>query len=166
MATIEPSDGKQSTGPSLLASIAFCEAVGIVPGALTRDEITNWYATLEKPDRTPPDWVFGPVWTTLYLLMGISLYLLRREQSGARRSVATALFVLQLGLNALWTMVFFGRRSPLGGLFVIFPLVFAIFGTILAVATVNRRAAALLVPYLLWSAFASTLNFDVWRLNR
>lgn len=166
METVEPSGREQSTGPSLLTCIAFCEAVGIVPSALTRDEITNWYATLEKPNRTPPDWVFGPVWTTLFLMMGISLYLLRRERSGARRSVATGLFVLQLGLNALWTMVFFGRRSPLGGLLVIFPLVFAIFGTILAIATVNRRAAALLVPYLLWSAFATTLNLDIWRLNR
>jgi translocator protein len=155
-----------SREPSLWKSVALCEAAGVVPGLLTRDAIENWYATLEKPERTPPDRAFGPVWTALFLLMGVALYRVRRDGRGASGALAVGLFCLQLGLNVLWTLVFFGRRSILGGFVVILALLPAIALTVVAVARVDRRAGLLLVPYLAWVAFATRINYDLWRLNR
>lgn len=151
--------------PGLLASIVVCQLAGVVPSLLTADEVAGWYTTIQQPWFTPPNWVFGPVWTTLYLLMGVALYLVWRDRNASWRSVALALFAVQLVLNAAWTLVFFGQQWPLGGLAVILALVAAILGTIAAFARVDRRAAALLVPYLLWVAFATALNFEIWRLN-
>ncbi|MFB6163602.1 MAG: TspO/MBR family protein [Haloarculaceae archaeon] len=156
---------RASDRSALVACIAVCELAGLVPGYLTREDITDWYRTLEKPERTPPGWVFGPVWTTLYLLMGVASYLVRQEaDDGDGRAVG--LFVLQLTLNAVWSLVFFGRRTPLGGVVVIAFLLPAVALTTVAFYRVDRRAGLLLVPYLLWTAFATTLNFDVWRLNK
>ena len=151
----------------LVVAVAFCELVGVVPGYLTADGVQTWYQTLEKPDRNPPDWVFGPVWGILFAAMGVSLYLIRRERQDATgRRAATGLFLLQLALNATWTLVFFGRRSILGGLVVISLLGPAIVMTAVAAALVDRRAGLLLLPYLAWVAFATSLNYELWRLNR
>ena len=146
---------------ALAANVAFCELVGIVPGYLTRDAFDGWYDDLEKPETTPPGWVFGPVWTALYGLMGLARYLVAQEEDASLGP-----FDLQLVLNAAWTFVFFGRRSPFGGMVVIAALWVAILATIASFARVNRVAAALLVPYLLWVSFASYLNFSIWRRNR
>lgn len=148
----------------LLGSVLVCELAGIVPAILTADDVATWYPTLAKPAFTPPSWVFGPVWTTLYLLMGVALYLVWQSERGQQRRFALAIFGVQLGLNASWTLVFFGARTIAGGLLVIVALFVAIVATIGAFARIDRRAATLLVPYLLWVAFATVLNYEIWRL--
>jgi tryptophan-rich sensory protein len=149
----------------VVAAVLLVEAVGLTSGALTADAITSWYATLQQPALTPPNWVFGPVWTLLYALMGVSLALVWRERASRIAKVGIGLFVVQLALNFSWSLVFFGAQSPLGGLVVIVPLVLAILATIVAFDRVDRRAALLLVPYLLWSSFATYLTYSIWVLN-
>jgi benzodiazapine receptor len=151
----------------LAGSVAFCSAVGIIPGLLTVEDVETWYERLETSDRTPPNWAFGPVWTMLYILMGVSRYLVLREATHDKRAArALSLFATQLGLNALWTLTFFRGHFLFGSLLVIIPLWVAIVATIVAFARVNRKAAILLVPYLLWVSFAALLNYDIWKLNR
>ncbi len=161
MDTARRSSFPWSNLPALLVSIVVCQLAGIVPSILTANDVATWYTTLQKPAFTPPSWVFGPVWTTLYLLMGIALYLVWRE----RNRFALAIFAVQLALNAAWTLVFFGMRWPAGGLVVILALLVAIGATIVVFARVDRRAALLLVPYALWVGFATVLNYELWRLN-
>jgi tryptophan-rich sensory protein len=140
-------------------------AVGAIGGVATAPQITTWYRSLQKPAWNPPDAVFAPVWTTLYLLMGVALVLARRgdPQHAAR---AQAVFGLQLALNLAWSVVFFNRRDPQGGLVVIVLLWAAIVATIVAFAKARPLSAALLLPYLAWVTFAAVLNAEVWRLNR
>lgn len=163
--TLTRGDGEGVSWVALVASILVCELAGIVPSLLTADAVATWYPTLAKPAFTPPSWLFGPVWTTLYLLMGVALYLVWRSDDGRTRQVALALFGAQLVLNAAWTMVFFGAQAIFGGLAVIVVLLATILATIGAFAQIDRRAAALLVPYLLWVGFATALNLQIWRLN-
>jgi benzodiazapine receptor len=135
--------------------------VGSVP---TASAIPTWYRRLNKPRWNPPDAVFGPVWTTLYALMGIALVLVRRQPPSAATDRAQAVFGLQLALNLAWSFVFFGGRSVRGGLAVIAALWIAILATIIELWGVRRAAALLLVPYLAWVNFASILNADIaWR---
>lgn len=161
--TTDTSPWSNRTG--LLASVAFCELVGIVPGALTAGDVAGWYQTLEQPGLTPPDWVFGPVWTALFAAMGVALHLVRERRDSPTRDRALGLFVLQLALNASWTLVFFGEHSIVGGLATIAGLWLAIVATAIAFWRESRLAAALLVPYLLWVTFAAYLNLEIWRLN-
>jgi len=151
--------------PALLGSIVVCELAGIVPSLLTAGDVATWYPTLAKPAFTPPSWLFGPVWTLLYLLMGVALYLVWRSDPGRPRRIALAIFGVQLVLNAAWTLVFFGAREILGGLVVIVALLAAILAAMAAARRVDRRAALLLVPYLCWVGFATALNYEIWRLN-
>ncbi|WP_134669392.1 TspO/MBR family protein [Halorussus marinus] len=150
---------------ALAASVLVCELAGVVPSLLTADDVATWYPTLAKPAFTPPSWVFGPVWTVLYLLMGVALYLAWRGGTGRRRRIALGAFAVQLVLNAAWTLTFFGARELLGGLVVIVALVATILATMAAFARIDRRAAALLAPYLLWVGYATALNYEIWRLN-
>ncbi|WP_082230833.1 TspO/MBR family protein [Haloprofundus marisrubri] len=151
----------------LAACIALCELAGVVPGALTREEIAEWYPTLERPESTPPGWVFAPVWTFLYATMGVALYLVFRDNAqSVRGRQALWAFVGQLLLNVSWTLVFFGRQSVLGGFVTIVGLWLSVLTTLVAFARVNRRAALLLLPYVLWVSFATLLNARLWRLNR
>lgn len=141
-------------------------AIAGVGGWITAINIEPWYRALSKPPSTPPDWAFGPVWTTLYVLMGVAVFLVwRRGWSGADVKLAVGVYVLQLALNALWTPVFFGLHSIVGGLAVIVVLWVTILATILRFWRVSRIAAALLAPYLLWVSYATHLNFSIWRLN-
>ena len=151
----------------LVGSVLLCEAAGVVGSVFTRDSLRDWYPTLQKPSFTPPDWVFGPVWTVLYAMMGVSLYLAsrQREEDAAVGSAARLLFAVQLMLNALWTYIFFGRRSPGWALVEIMLLWVAIASTALSFSRVSRTAALLLLPYLLWTSFATVLNYEIWRLN-
>ena len=150
----------------LLSSILACQAAGVVGGVATARSVTTWYPTLKQPAFTPPSWVFDPVWTTRYLLMGVSLYLIRKRGTAAGAPASTGkLFTLQLLLNALWSFIFFGLRSPGWALVEIVGLWAALMLTIRAVARVSRPAAVLLVPYLLWTSFALVLNAAIWRLN-
>ncbi len=154
--------------PKLLAAIAGCEAVGIASGLFTREGVQSWYPRLRKPSFTPPPWIFGPVWTLLYGLMGTSLYLVARDGRADPKvaRLAKGLFGLQLVLNGLWSVIFFRQRSPLYALVEIAFLWVAILLTTLAFARVSRTAALLLLPYLLWVSFAAVLNYELWRLNR
>ena len=151
----------------LLESIVTCQAAGVVGGAATATSVKTWFPTLEKPSFSPPGAVFGPIWTVLYLLMGVSLYVTREAgERGAETAPAIRLFATQLVLNALWSIVFFGARSPRWAMVEILFLWAAIALTMRAMWRISRGAALLLAPYLLWTTFASVLNYRIWRLNR
>jgi tryptophan-rich sensory protein len=140
-------------------------AVGGIGSVPTARSIPLWYRTLDKPSWNPPDAVFGPVWTTLYALMGIALVLVRREARNPSSERAQAVFALQLALNLAWSFVFFGGRSVRGGVVVIGFLWVAIAATIATFWRVRPVAALLLMPYLGWVTFASALNTEIARRN-
>lgn len=158
---------KPSLGRSNLvrfaASVIVCEAAGIVGSIFTISAIPTWYAALNKPWFTPPNWLFAPVWLTLYFLMGATLYLLwgRRPQSNA----PLLAFGVQLVLNIAWSVVFFGAHELFYGFVVIAALWVAILLTMALSYRITRSAVALLTPYILWVTIASSLNYYVWLLN-
>lgn len=125
----------------------------------------GWYAGLAKPAWNPPSWVFGPVWTVLYALMAIAAWRVWRYGGWAKQKVALSLFVVQWALNALWTPLFFGLHRPDWALAEILVLLLAILATVRASWRVDRIAGALLIPYAAWVAFATVLNWTIWRLN-
>lgn len=131
----------------------------------TSAKIPTWYATLAKPAWNPPNWLFAPVWTTLFILMGVAAWMvwLRRGQAGAR--AALGLFAVQLVLNTLWSFVFFAAENPGLAMVEIVVLWLAIAATIWTFRGISMGAAWLLAPYLAWVSFASCLNFAIWRLN-
>lgn len=150
----------------LIISIVVCLAAGAIGSIFTADAIPGWYATLNKPSFNPPNWLFGPVWTTLYIMMGISLFLIWKEGTGnALVKPALTMFIAQLVLNLLWSIVFFGMQSISGGLVIIILLWIAIVFTIMRFYKISSIAGILLIPYLLWVTFASVLNFFFYRLN-
>ena len=150
----------------LIVSILLAEAAGAAGALITAPAVATWYTTLNKPALNPPAWVFGPVWTTLYLLMGIAAFLVwRRWGSDPRVKAALAVYLIQLFLNAIWSPVFFGLHAPGAALVVIALLWLAIVATMVKFHPISRAAAYLLIPYLLWVSFASYLNFSIWRLN-
>ncbi|MDJ0973439.1 MAG: TspO/MBR family protein [Planctomycetota bacterium] len=124
-----------------------------------------WYAALEKPAWTPPGWVFGPVWTTLYTLMGIAAWLVWRKAGWSGARTALSLFLVQLALNAAWTPLFFGVHAMLVAFVCIVLMWLAVAATLVAFWRQTRLAGVLLVPYLAWLTLASALNFELWRLN-
>jgi len=150
----------------LVVSIVACQAAGAIGSLATTPNIPTWYDTLEKPFFTPPSWLFAPAWITLYLLMAIAAFLIWRKGLG-EEGVKTALviFLVQLVLNALWSVVFFGLTSPLYGMVVILLLWVAILLTIIKFFRLSTTAGALLLPYILWVSFASALNISIWVLN-
>lgn len=147
----------------LLAWVAFSLAAAI-SGAFV--STGGWYEQLQKPAWNPPSWVFGPVWTTLYLMMGVAAWLVWRRGGWGQHRAALALFVAQWLLNALWTPLFFGLQRPGLAFAEILLLWVAIVATIMAFWRVTKPAALLLVPYLAWVTFAAALNFTLWSLNR
>jgi len=122
-----------------------------------------WYAALQKPEFNPPNWVFAPVWTLLYILMAISVWRVQRKQQ--RFSFEIALWLVQLALNGLWSWLFFGLHRPDLALIDIALLIVVLLTTVLAFARIDRNAAWLLLPYLAWVSFASMLNLSLWQLN-
>jgi len=150
----------------LMMAILLCQVVGVVGSLFTYPSIQTWYATVRKPDFTPPNWVFAPVWTTLFVLMGISAYLIW-NRGLENRKVKTALlfFVIQLALNILWSFLFFKLQSPLYAFFEIIVLWLAILLTILNFFKISVTAGWLLIPYIIWVSFAAILNFSIVRLN-
>jgi translocator protein len=141
-------------------------AVSAVGGLVTRPNIPTWYAALAKPGFTPPNWLFAPVWTTLYAMMAYAVWrILSLPKSTPGRTAAITAFFAQLALNLLWSCVFFGAQSPLGGLLVIAALIVTIVATIRAFWPLDRLAALLLVPYLAWVLYATALNAAIWQLN-
>jgi benzodiazapine receptor len=150
----------------LVVSIVACQAAGAIGSIFTTPAIPTWYAALEKPFFTPPNWLFAPAWITLYLLMAIAAFLIWRQGLG-QKGVNSALlvFLVQLVLNALWSVVFFGLHSPLWGAVVILALWVAILLTIIRFFKLSTAAGALLLPYILWVSFASALNIAILVLN-
>jgi len=150
----------------LLICIIICESAGVIGSIFTTPAIPGWYAALVKPPFTPPNWVFAPAWAGLYLLMGISAFLVwRKGLDNHRVNSGLRIFILQLILNTLWSFLFFGLKSPLLGFLEIMLLWIAILLTILGFFRVSKIAGFLLLPYFAWVSFAAILNFSLWRLN-
>jgi translocator protein len=155
----------------LLALLVLCLGVGALGGAITATSVTTWYTTLMKPSFNPPDWVFGPVWTTLYVTIAIAGWRVwrtgRLHASRGHRSVTIALWVwgAQLALNLGWSLVFFGARMPGLALAEIILLWIAVAVTISLFWHIDRLAGALLTPYLAWVSFATLLNAAIWWMN-
>ena len=150
----------------LIFWIGLCELVGLFATPFTIVAISTWYTTLIKPSFSPPNWLFGPVWILLYFLMGVAAYLVW-EKGWKRKPVRTALnfFFIQLVLNFLWSVLFFGLHSPILGLMDIILLLVFIVMTIWQFKKISPTAAYLLIPYLLWVSFATLLNFSIVVLN-
>lgn len=148
----------------LITSIGLCLAVGAVAGAFTSQAIPAWYASLAKPGFNPPNWVFGPVWTVLYILMGTSLYLVW-QHTKSLVNAAVIVFFVQLILNFAWSFIFFKLKSPMVALIDIVLLWLAIVASIILFYHVRKTASWLLVPYLAWVSFAAVLNAAIVRLN-
>jgi translocator protein len=152
--------------PILIGSIILCNLAGFLGALVTVTGSGSWYDSLMKPVVTPPSWVFGPVWTTLYVLMGISLYLVLMEwRKGTDVRIPLVLFGIQLVLNTLWSFLFFGLESPAIGLAGILLLWVFILATIISFIRITRTAAILLIPYLAWVSLASYLNYAIFILN-
>ncbi len=147
-------------------AILICELAGILGSVFTVSAIPNWYEGIVKPALNPPGWVFGPVWTLLYALMGISAFLVWRQGWG-RKDVKKALriFAFQLGFNAIWSVIFFGMHNPGLALADIVLLWLYIAWTIILFYKISKPAAYLLIPYILWVSFATYLNYSIWILN-
>jgi tryptophan-rich sensory protein len=148
---------------ALVLFFLVCFAVAFAGARVTRPAIATWYITLDKPSWTPPNWLFAPAWTALYSLMAVAAWLVWRN--AGLWSLPLALFAIQLALNAAWSWLFFGKKSPGAAMLDISLLWLAILAATLAFARANRLAAWLMIPYLVWVAYAAALNFSVWRRN-
>ena len=150
---------------SFFAFILLCALVELVGGAWTRESVGTWYPKLIKPSWTPPAWVFGPVWSCLYLMIAVSGWLLYRAEYSQQRRLALLFYSAQLVLYFAWSFLFFFLQSPLLGLIDIALLCLAVMLTIYKAWPLHRTAALLLVPYLLWVLYAASLNAGIWLLN-
>jgi tryptophan-rich sensory protein len=151
---------------TLLACIIVCQLAGFIGSMFTTPAIPTWYANINKPSFNPPNWVFAPVWTTLYLLMGIALFLvLLKGLKEKYVKIAVLVFTFQLVLNSLWSFLFFGLQSPSAAFIEIILLWAAILASIILFFRISKIAGYLLIPYILWVSFASVLNFAIWQIN-
>lgn len=151
----------------VIISIGICFGAGLLGAASMNADTMAWYQSLRRPAFTPPGWLFAPVWTALYALMGVALFLIWRQgDAGVDVRGAVAVFVAQLILNAVWTPAFFGMRSPATGLAIIVPLCALIVATIVAFWSIRPLAGMLLLPYAAWTGFATVLNASIYALNR
>jgi translocator protein len=148
----------------LIICILICQIIGFLGSLFNIRAIPDWYSRQKKPSFNPPNWIFGPVWTLLYLLMGISLYLI--VISEGQTTIPIIIFSMQLFLNLIWTAIFFGMKKPLLAFIEIILLWVSILINILIFYPISMVASYLLIPYLLWVSFASILNFSIWWLNR
>ncbi|MDD3101733.1 MAG: tryptophan-rich sensory protein [Patescibacteria group bacterium] len=154
-----------------LIYFGFCECAGAIGSIFTVSAIKNWYVFLEKPSFSPPNWLFGPAWTTLYLLMAISIFLISSSYAKATEGqskkikMVSRLFWIHLFFNAIWSFLFFGLESPLLGLFDIIILWVMIGILTFQFFKIRKLAGILFIPYWLWVSFATILNFFVWKLN-
>ena len=149
----------------LIICIILCELFGSIGSIFTMPAIGSWYATLVKPEWTPPNWLFGPVWITLFALMGIALYIVWQKSSKKNQKTAISVFGIQFGLNIVWSLLFFGLKNPLAGFVEIIMLWIAILINIIVFYRIDKRAGYVLIPYLVWVTIASVLNYSVWMLN-
>ncbi len=147
--------------------VVLCVTIGYLSGMVTRDSITTWYPTLVKPVFNPPNWIFAPVWTLLYIMMGISAGLVWTSDADKEQvKKALGFFAIQFGLNALWSYLFFGLHNPLLALVEIVLLWLMIFETYNQFRKIDKLAGFLLLPYLAWVSFATILNASIWWLNK
>jgi tryptophan-rich sensory protein len=152
--------------PRFIISLLFPLVIGMLSSYFTVQSIGTWYVTIKKPWFNPPSWIFAPVWTLLYILMGIAFYLVWNSQAIAKlKNQAMIIFLIQLGLNFIWSYLFFYKAQPGWALVDILLMWVAIFTTILFFGRVSSTAAWLLVPYICWVSFATVLNYSIWRLN-
>lgn len=150
----------------LIISVAIPLVIGAIAGFFTGNAVNGWYAMANKPSFNPPNWVFAPAWTTLYILMGIALYIVWKSNSDKDvKQVAIILFAVQLALNFAWSFIFFYAQQPGWAFAEIIVLWVAIFMTITWFGKISSTAAWLLVPYISWVSFAALLNFYFWRIN-
>ena len=145
----------------LIIAILICQLAGVFGSIFTYSSIGTWFVSLQKPAFSPPNWLFGPVWITLYTLMGISLYLIWNK----RDKFSILIFGFQLILNALWSLLFFGLQNPFYALVEIIILWFAILIMIVKFYKIDKRAGLILLPYILWVSVATALNYYVFILN-
>ena len=152
--------------PRLVISILIVFLAGSVGTLYTLKEITTWYVYLAKPGWTPPNWVVGPIWSTLYILIGTALFLIWRKGLGRKDvQIAIVVFAVQLAINVVWSVVFFGGHNIFGGLVLVLLLWIAIFINILVFYRISKPAGILLVPYLIWVSIASYLQYNLFILN-
>ncbi len=152
----------------ILVVVVTCLAVGYFSGMVTRSAITTWYPTLVKPSFNPPNWIFAPVWTMLYAMMGVAAGLVWNCIEIEKELVKKALifFAIQLALNTLWSFLFFGLKNPMLAGIEIIILWLMIYETYIQFSKINKIAGYLFIPYLLWVSFATVLNGSIWWLNR
>jgi len=152
----------------IIAAVAVCLAIGYFSGTVTRSAILDWYPTLEKPSFNPPNWIFAPVWTGLYIMMGVAAGLVWNRIKYETEAVKKALvfFIIQLILNAMWSYLFFGLRNPMLAGLEIIVLWLMIFETYVQFNKINKIAGYLFIPYLAWVSFAAVLNASIWWLNQ
>ena len=153
-----------SNAIKLIVSLLLPQIAGGLGAFFTLSPVQSWYLTLNKPSWNPPSWLFGPVWTTLYVLMGIACFLFWKSDFPRKKQVLT-LYFLQLFLNFLWSPAFFGAQNPMLGILVIVPLWACILACIFFFRKINGWAAVLMIPYLIWVSFATVLNATIWYLN-
>lgn len=151
---------------SLVVCIFICFSASLVGALFTNTSVGGWYKTIKKPSFNPPDWIFGPVWTLLFLAMSISLWLVWQKRKEEDIKLGLIIFGVQLILNVTWSALFFGMKSPFYAFIEIVFLLFAIALTIGIFARISRLASLLLVPYFLWVGFATFLNYSIWTLNK
>lgn len=149
----------------LVVSLAMCQLAGVIGSLFTVASIPTWYATLSKPAFTPPNWIFAPVWIFLYILMGISFYIIWMKKDLPNFGLLLSLFVFQLVLNSFWTIIFFGLHSIFFAFIEIVILWFAILFCVILFYRVSKIASILLIPYILWVTFALILTFAFRKLN-
>jgi len=150
----------------LIISILVCQGAGVIGSLFTSPTITGWYAGLEKPSFNPPNWIFAPVWTLLFLLLGISIYLVWEKGLESKKAkTALLIFTVQLILNILWSILFFALQSPLYAFIEIIILWLAVLLTITSFYKISKPATYLLLPYILWVSFAGYLNYSIWQLQ-
>ncbi len=156
---------KRAEWIGLIVFILVCLGAAGLGAVATTPEIDGWYKSLDKPTWNPPSYIFGPVWTTLYVMMAIAAWLVWRQAGCAAARLPLTLFAIQLGLNVAWSWIFFGMHQPGWALVEIGLLWLAILATTLLFIHRSRAAGGLMLPYLAWVSFASLLNFAIWRLN-
>ncbi len=154
---------KKINWKKLIVALAIPQLAGLLGSLFTSANINTWYATIAKPSFNPPGWIFGPVWTILFILMGISLYLVWDSKIEKRK--AMTFFGIQMILNVSWSILFFGLQSPLAAAIEIFFLIAFIILTMKEFFRINKVSAYLLLPYLLWTSFASILNITIVLIN-
>jgi len=150
--------------PLLLGLIILCNILGAL-GTLWTSDDSDWYKGINKPSFNPPSWIFGPVWTLLFTLMGIALYLVWTSSDSQIRTLALIIFAAQFILNILWSYLFFGINNPFWSFIEIVILLIFILLTGIFFYQINKYSGYLILPYLLWVTFATILNFSIWKLN-